>query len=59
MTIAEEILCAEPDAPIPDGVRILTRDDISNVDAVETFEELKDRDHHFKLYYSREMEGMQ
>ena len=34
-------------------------DDINNVDLIETFEELKDRDQHFKLYYSRDMEGMQ
>ena len=54
-----EILCAEPDAPIPEGVRILTNEDIENVDIIETFEELKDRDQFFKLYYSRDMEEMQ
>ena len=54
-----EIICAEPDAPIPEGVRVLTNDDLNNVDLIETFEELKDRDQHFKLYYSRDMEGMQ
>ena len=38
---------------------MLTIDDINNVDLINTFEELKDRDQHFKLYYSRHMEGMQ
>ena len=37
----------------------MTNDDLNNVDLIETFEELKDRDQHFKLYYSRDMEGMQ
>merc|ERR1712001_540796 len=59
MQYQDEILCPDLSAPIPDGIRMLTIDDINNVDLINTFEELKDRDQHFKLYYSRHMEGMQ
>lgn len=54
-----ENIMADPDKPLPDGVRILSNEDIAKVDSVETFEELKDRDQHFKLYYGRDIPAMQ
>ena len=60
MAYQGEVVCgADPDTPIPDGMRVLTNEDIQNVEAVETFEELKDRHEHFRLYYSQDMEAMQ
>jgi hypothetical protein len=50
---------ADTEKPIPEGMRILTNDDLEKVDAIETFEELKDREQHFKLYYSKDIETMQ
>jgi transcription elongation factor SPT6 len=40
-------------------MRILTNEDLEKVDAIETFEELKDRELHFKLHYSKDNEAMQ
>ena len=50
---------ADPDKPIPDGMRILSTEDLEKVDAIETFEELKDREQHFKLHYGKDIEAMQ
>ena len=50
---------ADVDKPIPEGMRILTNEDLDKVDAIETFEELKDREQHFKLHYSKDIEVMQ
>ena len=50
---------ANVDQPIPDGMRVLTNEDLEKVDAIETFEELKDREQHFKLHYSKDNEAMQ
>jgi len=40
-------------------MRILTNEDLEKVDAIESFEELKDREQHFKLHYSKDNEAMQ
>jgi hypothetical protein len=40
-------------------MRILTNEDLEKVDAIESFEELKDREQHFKLHYSKDTEAMQ
>lgn len=49
----------EPDKPLPDDLRIVSSDDIERVQNVETFEELKDLEQHFKLYYGRDTQAMQ
>ena len=50
---------ANKEHPIPDGMKILTNEDLEKVDALETFEELRDREQHFKLHYSKDNEAMQ
>ena len=40
-------------------MRILSTEDLEKVDAIETFEELKDREQHFKLHYGKDIEAMQ
>ena len=54
-----DTIMADPDAPLPEGTRIISNEDLDKIDQVETFEELKDRDQHFKLYYGRDLEPMQ
>ncbi len=49
----------DPDAPLPAGTRIIGSDDLEKIDAIDTFEELKDRDQHFKLYYGKDLEQVQ
>ena len=50
---------ANKEHPIPEGMKILTNEDLEKVDALETFEELRDREQHFKLHYSKDNEAMQ
>lgn len=48
-----------PDAPLPDGIRVIKEEDIDRLRSVETSEELNDVHHHFMLYYSHEIPKMQ
>ncbi|XP_012145851.2 transcription elongation factor SPT6 isoform X1 [Megachile rotundata] len=48
-----------PDAPLPDNVRVIKDDDIERLKNVQTSEELNDVYHHFMLYYSHEIPAMQ
>ena len=46
---------ADPDAPIPEGMKIIGPDDFDNLDNVETVEELKDIYDHFLLYHGKQL----
>lgn len=52
-------LMANPDAPIPDAVRVMKDEDIERLKAVQTSEELRDVHNHFSLYYAHELPNMQ
>ncbi|TRY62957.1 hypothetical protein TCAL_10880 [Tigriopus californicus] len=54
-----DTIMADPEAPLSDDVKLISNEDIEKVEQVETFEEYKDRDQHFKLYYGRDIEIMQ
>lgn len=47
-----------PDAPIPDDVRIIKEDDVEQVVCANTPEELKDIHNHFLLYHGHEIPQM-
>lgn len=49
----------DPDAPLPEDLRLLKDDDIERIKSVQTQEELKDVHMHFLLYYAHEIPGMQ
>lgn len=53
-----ELLTKNIDAPIPEGTRLLTDDDIERLKNVQTTEELKDVHMHFLLYYSQDVPAM-
>ncbi|OAD54023.1 Transcription elongation factor SPT6 [Eufriesea mexicana] len=48
-----------PDAPLPDNVRLIKDDDIERLKNVQTFEELNDIYRHFMLYYNQDVSAMQ
>ncbi|XP_015435496.1 PREDICTED: transcription elongation factor SPT6-like [Dufourea novaeangliae] len=48
-----------PDAPLPDNIRVIKDDDIERLKSVQTFEELNDVYRHFMLYYSQDIPAMQ
>lgn len=52
-------LMANPDAPIPDNVRVMKDEDINRLRNVQTSEELHDIYTHFSLYYSSEFGSLQ
>ena len=54
-----DTIMADPEAPLPAGTKLIGNEDLDKIDAIETFEELKDRDQHFKLYYGQDLEPMQ
>ena len=54
-----DTIMADPEAPLPVGTKILGNEYLDKIDAVETFEELKDMDQHFKLYWGQDLEPMQ
>ena len=58
-TYQGEVIMADPDAPLPEGIKIIDNDDIKKVEEIDSFEELKDYDQYFKLYHSRDLEAMQ
>ncbi|XP_050684543.1 transcription elongation factor SPT6 [Leptidea sinapis] len=48
-----------PDAPIPDTMRLIKDEDIDRLKSVQTSEELRDVHTHFLLYYSHDLPEMQ
>ncbi|XP_072949426.1 transcription elongation factor SPT6 [Epargyreus clarus] len=48
-----------PDAPIPENMRLIKDEDIERLKNVQTPEELRDVHTHFLLYYSKELPEMQ
>ncbi|CAK1551238.1 unnamed protein product [Leptosia nina] len=50
---------ANPDAPIPDNMRLIKDEDIERLKNVQTPEELRDVHTHFLLYYSHDLPEMQ
>lgn len=48
-------IMANPDAPIPDDMRVMKDEDIDRLRAVQTPEELKDVHMHFLLYYAQDI----
>lgn len=53
-----EQIMRDPDAPLPEGMRLINDGDIERVNSVKTFEELRDCWLHFQLYYSSEVPAM-
>eukprot|EP00096_Caligus_rogercresseyi_P013174 TRINITY_DN584_c0_g1_i1.p1 TRINITY_DN584_c0_g1~~TRINITY_DN584_c0_g1_i1.p1 ORF type:complete len:1752 (-),score=659.27 TRINITY_DN584_c0_g1_i1:156-5411(-) len=54
-----EQLVNNMDKPIPEGMRMLSQDDLQKIEGIESYEELKDMDLFFKLYYSKDLESVQ
>ncbi|CAH2250199.1 transcription elongation factor SPT6 [Pararge aegeria] len=52
-------LMADPDAPIPENMRLIRDEDIDRMKNVQTSEELRDVHTHFLLYYSNDLPEMQ
>ncbi|XP_017879018.1 transcription elongation factor SPT6-like [Ceratina calcarata] len=48
-----------PDAPLPENVRIIKEDDIDRLRNAQSFEELNDIYRHFMLYYNQDVPLMQ
>lgn len=51
-------LMKDPDAPIPDNVRVMKDSDIERLKNVQTAEELQDVHNHFVLYYAQDLPAM-
>merc|ERR1712223_1320592 len=54
-----EKIVTNPDgleAPISDDIKLVKDEDLERIDAIGTFEELKDMEEHFRFYYSRDRE---
>lgn len=51
-------LMKNPDAPIPDNVRIMKDSDLERLKNVQTNEELHDVHNHFVLYYAADLPAM-
>ncbi|XP_016923159.2 transcription elongation factor SPT6 [Drosophila suzukii] len=54
-----DTLCADPDKPIPDDVRLMLDSDFERLADVQSMEELKDVHMYFLLNYSHELPRMQ
>ncbi|CAG0894422.1 unnamed protein product [Darwinula stevensoni] len=54
-----DFIMQDPDAPLPEGVRIISDEDIERLRLVKTSEELKDVYMHFMLYYAQDIPLMQ
>ncbi|XP_029038298.1 transcription elongation factor SPT6-like isoform X2 [Osmia bicornis bicornis] len=52
-------LMKNPDAPLPENLRLIKDDDIERLKNAQTFEELNDTYRHFMLYYSQDVSAMQ
>lgn len=55
----EDFIMKDPDAPLPDNMRLIEEEDVKQLENVQTTEELNDCYHHFMLYYSHEIPKMQ
>ncbi|CAH1116319.1 unnamed protein product [Phaedon cochleariae] len=53
-----DVLMKDPDAPIPDNIRVMTDLDIERLRNVQTAEELNDVHNHFILYYASDLPAM-
>ncbi|XP_054155049.1 transcription elongation factor SPT6-like [Oppia nitens] len=53
-----EQIMKDPDAPLPEGMRLINDVDIERLISVKTFEELRDCWLHFQLYYSSDVPNM-
>lgn len=51
-------LMKDPDAPIPENVRVINDGDIDRLRNVQTAEELQDVHNHFVLYYAQDLPAM-
>lgn len=51
-------LMKDPDAPLPDNIRIMKDSDIERLRNVQTVEELQDVHNHFILYYAQDLPAM-
>lgn len=54
-----ENIMKNPDAPLPDGMRVIKDNDIERLENAQTPEEINDIYRHFKLYYSEDIQSMQ
>lgn len=54
----QEEIMKDPDAPLPEHVRIIKDEDIERLRNVQTDEELNDVYNHFRLYYSQDVPKM-
>ena len=54
-TYQQDIIIADPDAPLPEGVKVIDYQDFERLEEVETVEELKDVYDHFMLYHSKKL----
>ena len=54
-TYQQDIIMADPDAPLPEGVKIIDYQDFERLEEVETVEELKDVYDHFMLYHAKNL----
>lgn len=53
-----DLLMKDPDAPIPDHVRVMKDGDIERLKDVQTPEELQDVHNQFVLYYANDLPAM-
>ena len=58
-TFQQDTILADPDAPIPEGEKIIDHEDFERLEAVETVEELKDVYDHFLLYHAKKLAACQ
>merc|ERR1719206_568490 len=54
-TYQSDSLMADPDAPLPEGMKVIDAADFDNLEEVETVEELKDVYDHFLLYHAKSL----
>ena len=54
-TYQSDSLMADPDAPLPEGMKVIDAADFDNLEEVETVEELKDIYDHFLLYHGKRL----
>ena len=54
-----ELILENPEAPLPEGLKLVEQTDLDNLENVETVEELKDVYDHFLLYHARNLASCQ
>ena len=50
-----DTLLEDPDAPLPEGIKLISQEDFDRLEGVETVEELKDVYDYFLLYHARNL----